>query len=256
MSLTSTPRAALVTGGTRGMGRATALALARAGYSVAVNFSRDAGPAEETRQLIEEAGQMAIVLRADVSDEVAVRAMLESCTQQFGRLDALVNNAGITVDTMPEDLPGVDLEQWDRVFAVNVRGLFQVTRAAVPLLRVSDQGAVVNMCSIAGLRPSAQPLAYAASKAAVENLTRTLSRVLAPQIRVNAVAPGWVLGEWMERTLGENYERLMGRRAQHTPLARVASPEDVAETVTSLIESNHFVTGSVVVVDGGYSATT
>ncbi len=254
--MSATARAALVTGGSRGMGRASALALARAGYSVAVNFSRDPGPAEETRKLIEEAGQTAIVVKADVSDDVAVQAMLEACAHRFGRLDALVNNAGITVETAPEDLAGMDLEQWDRVFAVNVRGLFQVTRAAVPLLRASGQGAVVNMCSIAGLRPSAQPLPYAASKAAVENLTRTLSRALAPQIRVNAVAPGWVLGEWMEHTLGDNYERLMERRGQHTPLARVASPEDVAETVISLIESNHFVTGSVLVVDGGYSATT
>ncbi|MHB8394530.1 MAG: SDR family NAD(P)-dependent oxidoreductase [Candidatus Dormibacteria bacterium] len=249
-------RAALVTGASRGMGRSVAVALAQRGYDVAVNFSRSAEQAEETAALVRSFGAQAMPLQADVSDEAAVRAMLQTCAHTFGRLDALVNNAGMTVETAPEDLESMDLEAWDRVFAVNVRGLFQVTRAAVPLLRLSDDASVVNMSSIAGLRPSAQPLPYAATKAAVANLTRTLARALAPQVRVNAVAPGWVLGEWMEQTLGDNYQRLMDRRSSHTPLGRVVTAEDVAEVVVSLITSNHMVTGSVVVIDGGYSATT
>ena len=141
--------------------------------------------------------------------------------ETFGRLDALVNNAGMTSQTPPDDLDGVDLAEWDRVFAVNVRGLFQVTRACAPRLRAAG-GSVVNVASIAGLRPGPQPLAYAASKAAVVSLTRTLSRVLAPEVRVNAVAPGWIAGEWMRRTLGDNYERLMERRATWTPMQRNA----------------------------------
>jgi len=249
-------RAALVTGASRGMGRSVAVALAQRGYDVAVNFSRSAEQAEETAALVRSFGAQAMPLQADVSDESAVRAMLQTCAHTFGRLDALVNNAGMTVETAPEDLESMDLEAWDRVFAVNVRGLFQVTRAAVPLLRLSDDASVVNMSSIAGLRPSAQPLPYAATKAAVANLTRTLARALAPQVRVNAVAPGWVLGEWMEQTLGDNYQRLMDRRSSHTPLGRVVTAEDVSEVVVSLITSNHMVTGSVVVIDGGYSATT
>lgn len=249
-------RAALVTGASRGMGRSVAVALAQSGYDVAVNFSRSAEQAEETAALVRSFGAQALPLRADVSDEAAVREMLRSCASAFGRLDALVNNAGMTVETAPDDFDAMELEAWDRVFAVNVRGLFQVTRAALPMLRLSDDASVVNMSSIAGVRPSAQPLPYAASKAAVANLTRTLARSLAPRVRVNAVAPGWVLGEWMEQTLGDNYQRLMDRRASHTPLGRVATPEDVAEVVVSLITSNHMVTGSVVVIDGGYSATT
>ena len=154
-----------------------------------------------------------------MSDEAAVAALIAEAGETFGRLDALVNNAGMTSQTPPDDLDGVDLAEWDRVFAVNVRGLFQVTRACAPPLRAAG-GSVVNVASIVGLRPGPQPLAYAASKAAVVSLTRTLSRVLAPEVRVNAVAPGWIAGEWMQRTLGDNYERLMERRATWTPMQR------------------------------------
>jgi 3-oxoacyl-[acyl-carrier protein] reductase len=142
------------------------------------------------------------------------------------------------------------------VFAVNVRGMFQVTRACVPLLREAPQAAIVNMASIVGLRPGPQPFPYAASKAAVVSLTRTLAGALGPAIRVNAVAPGWMEGEWMQERLGENYERLMERRARMTPLRRCVTPDDVAATIVSLVTSNPFVTGEVVVIDGGYSATT
>jgi len=183
-----------------------------------------------------------------------VAALTAEVGETFGRLDALVNNAGMTSQTPPDNLDGVDLAEWDRVFAVNVRGLFQVTRACAPLLRAAG-GSVVNVASIVGLRPGPQPLAYAASKAAVVSLTRTLSRVLAPEVRVNAVAPGWIAGEWMQRTLGDNYERLMERRATWTPMQRNVTEEDVAETIFSLVSSNPFVTGETIVIDGGYAAT-
>ena len=248
-------RVALVTGASRGMGRSIAVALAERGHDVGINFSRSRDDAEETARLVIEHGRRPLLLQADVSDEQAVRAMIATHTSEFGQLDVLVNNAGTTLDTEPDDLEGLQLEDWDRVFAVNVRGLFQVTRAAVPLLRNSSAASVVNMASIAGLRPSAQPFPYAASKAAVVNLTKTLARALAPEIRVNAVAPGWVEGEWMEHALGENYQRLMERRASHTPMRQVVTPEDVAEVVLSLVLTSRLVTGEVVVIDGGYSAS-
>ena len=182
--------------------------------------------------------------------------MLQAVGSEFGRLDALVNNAGTTVSTPPSDLDGLRMEDWDRVFAVNVRGTFQVTRAAVPLLRESPRGAVVNLASIVGLRPGPQPFPYAASKAAIVNLTRTLAGALGPAIRVNAVAPGWMVGDWMEEALGDNYDRLMDRRAKLTPLRRCVTPDEVAETILSLLVSNPFVTGETVVIDGGFSATT
>jgi 3-oxoacyl-[acyl-carrier protein] reductase len=247
--------AALVTGSSSGIGRAAALRLARAGYDVAINYSRSVDAARDTLRELEAHGGRHLALRGDVSDEGAVASMVAAVGEAYGRLDALVNNAGITSPTPPEDLDGVDLAEWDRVFAVNVRGVFQVTRACADQLR-TGRGAVVNVASIVGLRPGPQPLAYAASKAAVVSLTRTLSRVLAPEVRVNAVAPGWIAGEWMQRTLGENYERLMDRRATWTPMKRNVTAEDVAETIFSLISSNPFVTGETVVIDGGYAATT
>ncbi len=141
------------------------------------------------------------------------------------------------------------------MFAVNVLGVFQVTRAAVPLLK-KTRGSIVNTASIVGLRPGPQPLPYSSSKAAVINLTRLLALNLAPEIRVNAVAPGWMEGDWMERMLKDKYEDLMSRRAKHTPLGRCATAEDVAEVIVNLVVSNRFVNGEVIVIDGGYTATT
>jgi 3-oxoacyl-[acyl-carrier protein] reductase len=246
---------ALVTGGARGIGRATALELARHGYDVVVNYSRSGDAAAGVLRAVEELGGAGLLHRADVADETAVRAMAERIRATCGRLDALVNNAGTTTPTPQSDIDALSMDDWDRVFAVNVRGVFQVTRACLPLLKQAPAPAVVNLSSTAGLRPSAQPFPYAASKAAVANLTRTLANALGPQIRVNAVAPGWMVGEWMEEALGEHYERLMARRAQLTPLKRCVTPEDAAVTIVNLIVSNPFVSGETVIIDGGYSAT-
>jgi 3-oxoacyl-[acyl-carrier protein] reductase len=248
---------ALVTGASRGIGRSAALELVRQGHDVVVNFASSRERAEAVAGEVEQLGGRALVTRADVADEPAVLAMVEDVGRVFGRLDALVNNAGTTTETAQADIDGLRMEDWDRVFAVNARGVFQVTRACLPLLERAPAAAVVNLCSIAGLRPSAQPFPYAASKAAVANLTRTLAGQLGPRgIRVNAVAPGWMEGEWMERTLGEDYRRLMDRRARQTPLRRCVTADDVAVTIASLVVSNPFVTGEVVVVDGGFAATT
>ena len=248
-------KAALVTGAATGIGRSAVLALARAGYDVALNYSSSEAAARETAVEAQKGGAKTLLVRCDVSDEPGVRAMLQAVQQAFGRLDVLINNAGTTASWKPRDLETLALDEWDRVFAVNVRGLFQVTRAAVPLLRES-RGCVVNTASIVGLRPGPQPLPYAASKAAVVNLTKTLAWNLAPDIRVNAVAPGWMEGDWMKRMLKDKYDDLMGKRARATPLRRVVTADDVAETMMSLIQSNRFVTGEVIVIDGGFTAST
>jgi 3-oxoacyl-[acyl-carrier protein] reductase len=248
-------RVALVTGGSSGIGRAAALALAGAGFDVAVNYSRSEQAARETAKLAHEKGAKTLLFRCDVSDDPSVRKMLAAVEREFGRLDALVNNAGTTTQVKPKDFESMTAEEWDRVFAVNVRGVFQVTRASAPLLRVAH-GSVVNTTSIVGLRPGPQPLPYTASKAAVVSLTKLLALNLAPEIRVNAVAPGWVEGEWMVRMLGDKYDELIARRAKSTPLRRCATPEDVAEVIVNLVTSNRFVNGEVLVVDGGYGATT
>jgi 3-oxoacyl-[acyl-carrier protein] reductase len=248
-------KAALVTGGATGIGRSAVLALARAGFDVALNYSSSEAAARETAREAEGLGARMLLVRCDVSDERGVRAMLQSVEKEFQRLDVLINNAGTTAAWKPRDLETLSLEEWDRVFSVNVRGLFQVTRAAVPLLKKS-QGCVVNTASIVGLRPGPQPLPYAASKAAVVNLTKTLAWNLGPEIRVNAVAPGWMEGDWMKRMLQDRYVELMSKRAKATPLRRVVTADDVAETMMSLIQSNRFVTGEVVVIDGGFASST
>ena len=247
---------ALVTGAATGIGRSAAIALAKNGYDVVVNYSRSEDAAKVTAREAEAAGAKTLLCRADVSDDNAVRAMLAAAEKEFGRLDVLINNAGTTADVEPKNFEAMTVDAWNRVFSVNVLGLFLVTRAATPLLKKSPNGCIVNTCSIAGLRPSAQPLPYAASKAAVANLTKTLANALGPQIRVNAVAPGWIEGEWMKRTLAKNYEGLMARRAKYTPLNRCCTEDDVADSMLSLILHNRFVTGEIIIVDGGFSSTT
>jgi 3-oxoacyl-[acyl-carrier protein] reductase len=249
-------KAALVTGGATGIGRSAVLALARAGFDVAVNYSSSETAARETAASAEKLGAGTLLVRCDVSDEQGVRAMLRAVEEKFQRLDVLVNNAGTTAAWKPRDLETLSLEEWDRVFAVNVRGLFQVTRAALPLLRKGENPCIINTASIVGLRPGPQPLPYAASKAAVVNLTKTLAWNLGPEIRVNAVAPGWMEGDWMKRMLKDKYPDLMEKRARATPLRRVVTADDVAETMMSLVQSNRFVTGEVVVIDGGFAAST
>jgi 3-oxoacyl-[acyl-carrier protein] reductase len=246
---------ALITGAATGIGRAAAVALAAAGYDVAINYSRSEKEAAETAKLAQEKGAKTLVVKADVADDASVREMLAAVECEFGQLDALINNAGTTTNVRPKDFEGITAEEWDRVFAVNVRGTFQVTRAATPMLKAS-KGSIVNTASIVGLRPGPQPLPYAASKAAVVSLTKLLALNLGPDVRVNAVAPGWMEGDWMVRMLGDRYDDLMGKRAKATPLKRVCTAEDVAEVMVNLITSNRFVTGEVIVIDGGFTAST
>ncbi|HET6143145.1 MAG TPA: SDR family NAD(P)-dependent oxidoreductase [Candidatus Acidoferrales bacterium] len=253
--MTPSKPAALITGAATGIGRAAAVALAAAGYDVAINYSRSEDAARETAAQARANGAKTVLFRCDVSDDACVRKMLAAVEKEFGRLDGLVNNAGTTSNVKPSDFEGMTAEEWDRVFAVNVRGMFQVTRAATPMLKAS-RGSVVNTASIVGLRPGPQPLPYAASKAAVVSLTKLLALNLAPDVRVNAVAPGWMEGDWMQRMLGDRYDDLMARRAKSTPLRRCATAEDVAEVIVNLIVSNRFVNGEIIVIDGGFSATT
>jgi 3-oxoacyl-[acyl-carrier protein] reductase len=246
---------ALITGAASGIGRAATVALAEAGYNVAINYSRSEQAARETASLAQAKGAKTLLFQCDVSDDPSVRKMIAAVEKEFGRIDALVNNAGTTSNVKPSDFEAMTAEEWDRVFAVNVRGMFQVTRAATPLLKAA-RGSVVNTASIVGLRPGPQPLPYAASKAAVVSLTKLLALNLAPDVRVNAVAPGWMEGDWMKRMLADRYDDLMARRAKATPLRRCATSEDVAEVIVNLITSNRFVNGEIIVIDGGFAATT
>jgi 3-oxoacyl-[acyl-carrier protein] reductase len=196
---------ALITGAASGIGSAATVALASAGFDVVINYNRSEAAATETAKRAQEKGARTLLFKCDVSNDPCVRQMLTAVDQDFGQLDALVNNAGTTTTIKPQDFEALTAEEWDRVFAVNVRGVFQVTRAAVPLLKKAG-GSIVNTASIVGLRPGPQPLPYAASKAAVVSLTKLLALNLGPEIRVNAVAPGWMEGDWMKRMLADRYD--------------------------------------------------
>lgn len=252
----TTRKKALVTGGATGIGRSAVLALARAGFDVAINYGSSAKAAEEVAKEAQALGATTMTLQCDVSDDAAVRQMLASIDAAWGHLDTLVNNAGTTATWKVKDLESLKMDEWDRTFAVNVRGTFQVSRAAVPLLKKGTEPCIVNTASIVGLRPGPQPLPYAASKAAVVSLTKMLAWNLGPDIRVNAVAPGWMEGDWMERMLGDKYDQLMGARAKATPLKRCVTADDVAEVMMNLIQGMRFVTGEVVVIDGGFTSST
>lgn len=245
---------ALVTGAATGIGRAIVESLANGGYDVAVNFSRSEEAARETARRATAAGADAILIKGDVSVEADVEAMIAAVEARWGgRLDLLVNNAGVSSEVPPNKFDTMSVEDFDRVFAVNVRGTFLSTKHAARLLKAMPSACVVNTASIVGLRPGPQPLPYSSSKAAIVSMTRTLAGALGPGIRVNAVAPGWLEGDWMERTLGENYDRLMERRAKATPLKRNARVEDVGAAVLTLATQLLFTTGQTVVIDGGYS---
>jgi 3-oxoacyl-[acyl-carrier protein] reductase len=244
-------KAAIVTGGGTGVGAATARALAERGCSVLVNYSRSKDGAEQTVAAVESAGAKGVAFQCDVSDDAQCRAMAEAASQAFGRLDVLVNNAGTTQFIPHADLESVDAEAWNAILDVNLKGPFQCARAARPALEASGGGEIVNVSSIAGLAGVGSSIPYCASKAAVNNLTVTLARVLAPKIRVNAVAPGFIDGSWLREGLGPAFDAVRDAFLQRAPLQDVCTPETVAAAILSLIEGADLVTGHVLPVEGG-----
>ena len=236
-------RAAIVTGSSSGIGEAVARSLAAQGAGVVVNSSSSV----ERGQAVAADLPDAVYVRADVGDEAGAAALVEAARSRWGRLDVLVNNAGTTVKIPHGDLDAVTPEVWQRILGVNVVGTWTMTRAAVPLLRESGAGCVVNVGSLAGERPLGSSIPYAVSKAAVHHLTRLLAAALAPAIRVNAVAPGLIATPWTSTPEWEAEHQFWPAMA---PLGRVGTPEDVAATVLGLV-SSPFVTGEVVLVDAG-----
>jgi 3-oxoacyl-[acyl-carrier protein] reductase len=244
-------KAAIITGGGTGVGRATALRLAEAGCGVLINYSRSQEAAEEVAALAGAKGVSAAAFRADVSDDNDCRAMVEEAGRLFGRLDVLVNNAGTTRFIPHDDLEAITTEDWDNILGVNLRGAFQCTRAARTLLCDHGGGEVVMTSSVAGLIGTGTSIPYCASKAGLNNLTITLARVLGPDVRVNAVAPGFIDGSWLRDSLGEQYETIKGVVASRSPLGRVSTPEDVAAAIFALISGPDLITGHVLPVEAG-----
>lgn len=244
-------KAAVVTGASRGVGRATALDLARGGCDVLINYSASKDQAEGVVKEVQALGVKSISFQADVSNHEACQSMMDAAAKEFGRLDILVNNAGTTRFIRHSNLDGVDDEAWDRILGVNVKGTFFCTRAAKPHIEAAGGGEVVNVSSVAGVAGLGSSIPYAASKAAIINLGTTLARVLAPTIRVNTVAPGFIEGEWLKQGLGRAYEPAKQNSEKRAVLGKVCRPEDVSAVILGFITGSDLVTGQMVVCDGG-----
>ncbi len=245
-------KAALITGGATGIGKAAAIRLARQGCSVAVNYSRSVDAAAATVAELEAFGAAAIAVQGNVASDDDCRRMVATTVEAFGRLDVLVNSAGTTVFVDHDDLDGVTAEDFQHLYAVNTVGPFQMMRAAADHLRADGGGDVVNISSVSGVAGVGSSLPYCASKAALNNLTVTMARVLAPEVRVNAVAPGFVTGRWWkEKQSEEVHDMVVDALENSVPLQAVCDPDDVAGTVMGFITGNDLATGQIQVLDGG-----
>jgi NAD(P)-dependent dehydrogenase (short-subunit alcohol dehydrogenase family) len=248
-------RVAVVTGAGTGIGRATALQLAAAGAAgVVIVYRSSDREAEMTAAEVRRMGCTALCVQSDVRDDAQVRGMVRSVGDYFGRLDVLVNNAGSTHWVPLTDLDALTDEMWDDVLDVNLVGAYRCVRAAAPLLRATH-GAVINVASVSGILAASttSSLAYGAAKAGLMYLTRGLAVALAPDVRVNAVAPAFTDTRWMRDHFAETYDERIERAATSIPLGRVATPDDVAAAIVGLITGSDFVTGQTLVIDGGLS---
>ncbi len=244
-------KTAIVTGSATGVGAATALQLAGRGYDVVINYSRSEAEAHASEAACRAAGADTLLLRGDVADDSACRGMAEAALARWGRIDALVNNAGITSFTGAADWDALDAPTFQRILDVNVIGAFQMVRACVPHLKAA-RGAIVNVSSVAGALGIGSSVAYVASKGAINSLTLHLARALAPQVRVNAVCPGLITTRWFVDGIGaDNYEKLKTQYEQTTPLGRACTAEDVAESVVWLLEGARTITGEMILLDSG-----
>jgi ketoreductase RED2 len=237
-------KVALVTGSSSGIGEAVARALSDAGAAVVINSATSVAAGEAVAASLPRAAYV----QGDVSGESACEALVAATLDQFGRLDILVNNAGTTRRIPHEDLDAATDEIWRRIFEVNVLGAWHLTRLAATPLRANGDGVIVNVSSVAGVSGGGSSIPYAVSKAALNHLTKLLARVLGPEIRVNAVAPGWIQTPW---TAG--LPEIDARISAQAPLKRAGKPQDVAEVVMGLVRAR-YATGQVVVVDGGLTA--
>jgi NAD(P)-dependent dehydrogenase (short-subunit alcohol dehydrogenase family) len=244
-------RTALVTGAARRLGRASALALARAGADVAITFLDSAKEARETVVDLSGIGVRAFAFRCDVTDEASVKAMMKEVGRELGRIDILVNNAA---NYETAEFERLTVRQWDAMFASNTRGPFLVSREALKWMRrgrsnskkaSGDHAKIINMGSLGGLRPWATHAHYCSSKAALHMLTQVMAKALAPEIAVNAVAPGMIdLGE-------KSAADFMRRMAKQTPMRRNGRGEEIAAAVLFFATAPQFITGQILAVDGG-----
>lgn len=238
----NSPKVALVTGGSRGIGRACVVALAEAGYHVVFSFASNKAAADELENTVKVLGQEAIAFQGDVSDPANAQFLVDEAMNRFGRLDVLVNNAGVTRDTLMIRMKD---EDWQKVIDTNLSGAFYTLRAASKVMMKQRFGSIVNITSISGVYGNPGQVNYAASKAGMIGMTKAASKELASRnITVNAIAPGFISTDMTE---GIDKSKVL----EHIPLGRLGAPEDIANAVVFLVTSGHYITGQVLQVDGG-----
>ncbi len=243
----------IVTGSSSGVGAACARQLAERGCHVVINYAHNEAGARQTEEQCRNLGVETEVVKADVAEDADCRALVAAAEGRWGRLDGLVNNAGVTKFCAHEDLDGLDKQDFLRIYSVNTVGAYQMARAAAPLLRRGGRGGIVNVASIAGVMGIGSSIAYAASKGAMITLGLSLARVLGPEIRVNTVCPGFIQGEWLAQGMGrETYERSKAFLEGNTPLQVTATPDTVAEAILYFLGGAGIITGETLILDGGH----
>lgn len=242
---------AIITGSGTGVGAATALLLAQRGYNLLINYSRSVDEARQSEAACQASGADTLLLRGDVADDADCKTLVQAAMARWGRIDALVNNAGMTTFTGAANWDVLDMDTFQRIFAVNTVGAFQMVRACAPHLKAA-QGAVVNVSSIAGSLGIGSSVPYIASKGALNAMTLYLARAMAPDVRVNAVCPGLVTSRWFVDGIGqEGFEKIKALTEQNAPLQRASTPEDVAQAIVWLLTGARTMTGELLLLDGG-----
>jgi 3-oxoacyl-[acyl-carrier protein] reductase len=243
---------AIITGSSSGIGAAIARCFAAQGCHIVINYSRNDAGAKRVAADCEALGVRTLVMKANVAEDSDCRALVEGTLEKFGKLNVLINNAGTTKFCDHRNLAGLDKQDFLDIYAVNTVGAYQMVRAAEPVLRQQEVAHVINMASIAGIAGVGSSIAYAASKGAMVTMTMSLARVLGPQIRVNAICPGFVQGEWLAEGMGqEGYDRTLGGIRKIAPLADAVTPERIAETARGIVTGMDWMTGETIIVDGG-----
>lgn len=251
--MNETKPVAIVTGSSRGVGAATVKLLAKNGYNVVVNYSKSEKEAGEVQEACESLGAETLLCRADVAEDGDCRRMAREAMDKWGRINVLVNNAGTTKFNAHDNLEGLSKEDFLRIYSINLVGPYQMIRAVAPHMKAAGSGVVVNIASIAGVRAIGSSVAYCASKAALINMTMALARVLGPEIRINAICPGFIQGEWLKAGMGqERYQKTKSHLESTIPLKLTATPEMIAATVRYFIEDAVLVTGETLLLDGGH----
>lgn len=244
---------AIVTGSSSGVGAACARQLAEKGANVVINYAHNVQGAETTRAACEGFGVETEVVKADVSEDLDCRRLASAALDRWGRIDALVNNAGTTRFCDHGNLDGLDKQDFLDIYGVNTVGAYQMTRAVVPAMKRGGRGAIVNVASIAGVMGVGSSIAYAASKGALITMGLSLARVLGPEVRVNTICPGFIQGAWLEQGMGaDRYAQTKAYLEDTTPLRLTTTADTIAEGILYFIVGADVITGETLIMDGGH----